>query len=67
MNQQDDDKRQRTPGPHSGYRENHDPRGKPGQHQKKDGRQLPEDTDEPHGEPGANAETSVPEPVKRGD
>jgi len=52
---------------HSGYRERIDPRGQPGEDQKKDGRQLPEDTDKPRTEPGANVETSVPEPVKRGD
>ncbi|MET0581196.1 MAG: hypothetical protein ABWX88_06480 [Pseudoxanthomonas sp.] len=33
------------PGPGSGYREQHDPRGQPGQDQKKDGKQLPEDAD----------------------
>ena len=33
------------PAPGSGYREQQDPRGQPGQHQKKDGRQLPEEAD----------------------
>jgi len=33
------------PDPQSGYREEHDPRGKPGGEQKKDGRQLPEEAD----------------------
>ncbi len=33
------------PTPGSGYREQQDPRGQPGQHQKKDGRQLPEEAD----------------------
>lgn len=33
------------PGPNSGYREQPDPRGQPGQFQKKDGKQLPEDAD----------------------
>lgn len=53
------------PGRHSGYRERIDPRGQPGEDQKKDGRQLPENTDEPRPEPGANGELSVPEPFKR--
>ncbi len=50
---------------HSGYRERIDPRGQPGEEQKKDGRQLPEDTNEVRTEPGANVETSVPEQFKR--
>lgn len=40
-----DIKPQQKPGPESGYREQQDPRGQPGQHQKIDGKQLPEDAD----------------------
>lgn len=38
-------KQKRKPGPESGYREQHDPRGQPGQDQTRDGRQLPEEAD----------------------
>lgn len=38
-------KQKQKPGPESGYREQQDPRGQPGQHQRKDGRQLPEQAD----------------------
>ena len=38
-------KQKHRPAPESGYREQHDPRGQPGQHQNKDGRQLPEHAD----------------------
>ena len=38
------------PGPQSGYREQQDPRGQPGQDQRRDGRQIAEDTG---GEPDA--------------
>ncbi|MEO6519019.1 MAG: hypothetical protein ABIO17_08525 [Pseudoxanthomonas sp.] len=40
-----DTKSNQKPGPDSGYREQQDPRGQPGQHQKKDGKQLPEEAD----------------------
>ncbi len=40
-----DTKQPQKPGPGSGYREQQDPRGQPGQHQTKDGRQLPEEAD----------------------
>lgn len=39
-------KQKHRPAPESGYREQHDPRGQPGQHQNKDGRQLPENADQ---------------------
>lgn len=41
-----DIKQKHEPGPESGYREQQDPRGQPGEDQAKDGRQLPEETDE---------------------
>ncbi len=40
-----DIKPKQKPGPESGYREQHDPRGQPGQDQNKDGKQLPEEAD----------------------
>ncbi len=40
-----DTKQPQKPGPGSGYREQQDPRGQPGQHQTKDGKQLPEEAD----------------------
>jgi len=40
-----DSKQKHRPAPESGYREQHDSRGQPGQHQNKDGRQLPENAD----------------------
>lgn len=40
-----DTKQKHRPAPESGYREQHDPRGQPGQHQNKDGKQLPEHAD----------------------
>ncbi len=42
-----DIKQKQKPGPESGYREQQDPRGQPGQDQTKDGKQLPEDTGKP--------------------
>ena len=39
-------KQKHRPAPESGYREQHDPRGQPGQHQDKDGKQLPENADQ---------------------
>ena len=41
-----DPKQKHRPAPESGYREQHDPRGQPGQHQNKDGKQLPEHADQ---------------------
>lgn len=41
-----DSKQKQKPGPESGYREQHDPRGQPGQEQTRDGKQLPEETDQ---------------------
>ena len=41
-----DPKQKHRPAPESGYREQHDPRGQPGQHQDKDGKQLPEHADQ---------------------
>jgi hypothetical protein len=41
-----DSKQKHRPAPESGYREQHDPRGQPGQHQNKDGKQLPENADQ---------------------
>ncbi|MEP6906366.1 MAG: hypothetical protein ABI858_00050 [Pseudoxanthomonas sp.] len=38
-------KHEQKPGAGSGYREQPDPRGQPGQDQEKDGRQLPEEAD----------------------
>ena len=40
-----DTKLKHKPDPESGYREQQDPRGQPGQHQNTDGRQLPEHAD----------------------
>jgi len=40
-----DSKQKHRPAPESGYREQYDPRGQPGQHQNKDGRQLPANAD----------------------
>ena len=40
-----DKKQKHKPGPESGYREQQDPRGQPGQHQTRDGKQLPEQAD----------------------
>lgn len=44
-------KQQQKPGPESGYREQQDPRGQPGQQQKKDGKQLPEEADQDKPQP----------------
>lgn len=41
-----DPKQKQKPHPESGYREQTDPRGQPGQDQTRDGRQLPEEADE---------------------
>lgn len=38
-------KQKHRPAPESGYREQQDPRGQPGQDQRKDGKQLPESAD----------------------
>jgi hypothetical protein len=38
-------KQKQKPGPESGYREQPDPRGQPGQDQTRDGKQLPEEAD----------------------
>ncbi len=38
-------KPKQKPGPESGYREQQDPRGQPGEDQQKDGRQIPENID----------------------
>lgn len=46
-----DIKPKQQPGPESGYREQHDPRGQPGQDQKQDGRQLPEEADQDEPKP----------------
>lgn len=46
-----DTKQKQQPGPESGYREQHDPRGQPGQQQKKDGKQLPEEADKDNPKP----------------
>ena len=40
-----DTKQPQKPGPGSGYREQPDPRGQPGENQTKDGKQLPEEAD----------------------
>lgn len=40
-----DTKQPQKPAPESGYREQQDPRGQPGQDQRKDGKQLPESAD----------------------
>lgn len=46
-------KQPHRPDPQSGYREQQDPRGQPGEHQTRDGKQLPEqaDADEPKPRP----------------
>jgi hypothetical protein len=62
-----DTRHKHRPAPESGYREQHDPRGQPGQDQKKDGRQLPENADqrkpkpqEPEQGPARRKPTSKP-------
>ena len=40
-----DTRQPQKPGPESGYREQQDPRGQPGQDQTRDGKQLPEQAD----------------------
>ena len=40
-----DTKQKHKPDPESGYREQQDPRGQPGEDQTRDGKQLPEDVD----------------------
>jgi hypothetical protein len=44
------------PGPQSGYREQPDPRGQPGQDQRGDGRQVAEDADAEGGDQPDNRE-----------
>jgi hypothetical protein len=46
-----DRKQKEKPGPESGYREQHDPRGQPGQDQTRDGKQLPEEADKARPKP----------------
>lgn len=41
-----DIKQKHKPGPESGYREQQDPRGQPGEDQRRDGRQVGEDVDD---------------------
>jgi hypothetical protein len=53
-----DHKQKQKPGPESGYREQHDPRGQPGQDQTRDGKQLPEEADK--------AKPKPREPEKKG-
>lgn len=49
-----DIKQKHEPGPQSGYREQQDPRGQPGENKTTEGREVPEDQIEesPHREPG---------------
>jgi hypothetical protein len=56
-----DPKQSHKPEPESGYREQQDPRGQPGQHQKKDGRQLPENADKGKPTPQEPEQTPMPE------
>lgn len=59
-------KQKRKPGPESGYREQHDPRGQPGQHQTRDGKRLPEeaDRDQPKPREPATGAGKAPDPDK---
>jgi hypothetical protein len=46
-----DPKQKHRPAPQSGYREQQDHRGQPGEDQSHDGRQIPEDTDQDNPKP----------------
>lgn len=46
-------KQDHVPAPKSGYDDQQDPRGKPGEHQKETGRQIPEDKEKDGSAPPA--------------
>ena len=52
-----DQKQKQRPAPESGYREQTDKRGQPGQDQTRDGRQLPEEADKDKPRPREPEET----------